>query len=195
MPKAGLNKEILVAKAAELANRDGLKNLSLRSLADYVGVKPPSLYKHIDGLDALYHDIMIYGWNLLEKYIYDEVIGKSGDDAVRGMCDAYYNFAMQNPGVFESMQTFNQYESEENKSAMHDLFQITAKIFSVYHLSKEQMLHLVRTFRGFLQGFMMLTIQDSFGSPVGIKESFDLSVDILIKGIACISDANTANET
>ena len=184
MPRQGLDKETVVENAAILADTVEYSNVTLKLLAEKMNIKSPSLYKHIDGLDSLNKQLMLYGYKLLEIAIVDKVMGKSGDDAVRAMCDAYYELAINRPGVFEAMQRYNRYADEECRQATQAIYKITSQIFSVYNLDRTQMLHLVRTFRGFLQGFLTLTITNAFGSPLDIKESFDMSVDILIVGIS-----------
>jgi AcrR family transcriptional regulator len=55
MPRAGLDREAVIAAAAELADSrpDGLDAVTLTGLADRLGVRTPSLYAHIDGLADL----------------------------------------------------------------------------------------------------------------------------------------------
>lgn len=190
MPRVGLTREILVEKAAQVANEQGISNVNIKTLAEYIGIKPPSLYKYIDGIEELFEEMMLHGWKLLEEQLYKDVIGKSGDDAVKAMCDAYYTFAVNNPGVFASMENYNRYSSEKTREATQGICKITSKIFSAYKLTNEQMMHLVRTFRGFLQGYMMLVVNGSFGDKLPVKDSFDLSVDILVNGITDIAREN-----
>jgi AcrR family transcriptional regulator len=52
-----------------MANTIGIENLSLKTLAAQLGVKSPSLYNHIDGLDDLKQQLMLYGWKELENKI------------------------------------------------------------------------------------------------------------------------------
>ena len=51
------------------------------------------------------------------------------------------------------------------------------------NISDETINHLIRTFRSFLEGYALLVNNGAFGNPVSIKESFDLSVEILLTGI------------
>lgn len=183
MPRVGLDKEKVIIKAAQIADEKGLSNLSLKVLAQELGIKSPSLYKHISGIEELHTELMIYGWKQLELAIIDQVMGKAKDEAVHAMCDAYYYFAMEHPGVYESMQWYNRYSSEKNKNATDGIYKITGKIFEPYYLTKEQRMHLVRTFRGFLQGYLTIAIHNGFGATAPVKDSFDVSVDILVKGI------------
>ena len=43
--------------------------------------------------------------------------------------------------------------------------------------------HLFRTYRAFLEGFIMLQIHNSFGNPISIDESFEISMNVLISGM------------
>lgn len=184
MPRQGLDRETVIEHAALLADEVGFSNVTLKLLAEKMNVKSPSLYKHIDGLDSLNKALMIYGYKILEQMIIEKVIGKSGDEAVRALCDAYYELATNRPGVFQAMQNYRRLEDEECKHATDGIFKITSQIFSVYELNSKQMAHLVRTFRGFLQGFLTLSVNHIFTEPLDIKESFDLSVNVLIAGVA-----------
>ena len=58
--KAGLNKKKIIEKAAELAEKNGLSGVSMKALADELGIKPPSLYKHFSGgLEELNKELMM----------------------------------------------------------------------------------------------------------------------------------------
>lgn len=184
MPRQGLDKETVIEQAARLADEVGFSNVTLKLLAERMNVKSPSLYKHIDGIDSLNKELMIYGYKMLEKMIIDKVMGKSGDDAVRALCNAYYELATNRPGVFRAMENYRRFVDAESKQATDGIFKVTSQIFSVYNLNSVQKTHLIRTFRGFLQGFLTLAVNNLFTDSIDIKESFDLSVNVLIAGVA-----------
>ena len=62
MARAGLDKNVVVEKAAQLANKMGIDQIQLKTLAESLSIQPPSLYNHIRGLDDLRRELMIYGW-------------------------------------------------------------------------------------------------------------------------------------
>ncbi|MBA2637496.1 MAG: helix-turn-helix transcriptional regulator [Solirubrobacterales bacterium] len=62
MPRAGLSPNVLVDEAALLVDEHGLEALSLSALADRVGVRPPSLYKHVAGADDLRRRLSARGY-------------------------------------------------------------------------------------------------------------------------------------
>ena len=51
MARAGLDKNVVVEKAAQLANKMGIDQIQLKTLAESLSIQPPSLYNHIRGLD------------------------------------------------------------------------------------------------------------------------------------------------
>lgn len=78
MSRIGLDKEIMVRKAAELANQIGIENISLKLLADNLGVRSPSLYNHVKGIDDLQKEIMLLGWRELEDKMIEAAVCVSG---------------------------------------------------------------------------------------------------------------------
>ena len=61
MARAGLSADAVVAAAAALADREGLEAVTLARLAADAGVRPPSLYAHVDGLGDLRRRLAIRG--------------------------------------------------------------------------------------------------------------------------------------
>ena len=55
MPRAGLTGDDVVASAAGLADEIGFQGVTMGLLADRLGVRAPSLYKHVDGLADVQH--------------------------------------------------------------------------------------------------------------------------------------------
>ena len=59
MPRRGLSRAAVVETAARLADRDGYDALTLGAVAADAGVRPPSLYNHVDGLAGLRRELGI----------------------------------------------------------------------------------------------------------------------------------------
>ncbi len=52
----GIDRARVVEVAAELADANGLDQLTLAQVAARLGVRLPSLYNHVDGLPGLRHE-------------------------------------------------------------------------------------------------------------------------------------------
>lgn len=73
MARAGLDKDTVIEKAAQLANHAGFENITLKILADSLNVQPPSLYNHIKGLEDLQNQLMLYGWRHMEERMSEDM--------------------------------------------------------------------------------------------------------------------------
>ena len=188
--KAGLDKAIILDVAAKMTDEKGIANITLKSLAEELGVKSPSLYKHIKGLDELHKELMLYSWKLLDKDMMKAAIGKAKDDAIIAMCYAYRNFVKLHGGLFETMQWYNMYKSDEHLQATDELVSILFQVLDGYDLLEEQKVHIVRMLRGFLQGFLSIENHDGFGNSLTIDDTFDFALQILLNGIHSLKGGN-----
>ena len=186
MARYGLDKEKVIMKAAELANECGLNNLSLKELADSLGIRPPSLYNHIKNIDELKHAMMLYALSCLTKEVTAAVIGRIEDDAIRAMCKAYYYFAINNPGLYESMQWYNRIEDEEVADASRDFIMVIDTVLLPYKLNDEQKQHVFCLLRGLVHGFSSLAAFGGFSSEMPLESHFEWAVNVTIKNLHSI---------
>ncbi|MEV0582797.1 helix-turn-helix domain-containing protein [Nonomuraea sp. NPDC050310] len=56
--RAGLDRETVLAAARDLLARDGLDALTMRALADRLGVRPNTLYSHVPSKTALVDELL-----------------------------------------------------------------------------------------------------------------------------------------
>ena len=190
--KTGLDKKAIIEVAANLADEKGIANVTLKVLADELGVKPPSLYKHFNGgLDELNKELMLYGWRSLESEIIKVVIGKAKDEAIIALSNAYRDLVTSHKGLFEAMQWYNMYESEEHLQATQGTVAVLFQILDAYELVEEQKVHIVRMLRGFLQGFLMIETHGGYGNAMPIRESFDFALKTILNGIGELQGGKT----
>jgi AcrR family transcriptional regulator len=60
VPRAGLTQTRVIEEAERIADEVGLSNLTLAAVATRLGVRQPSLYKHIAGTDGLQRGIAVH---------------------------------------------------------------------------------------------------------------------------------------
>lgn len=102
MPRAGLTPDRITAAAADLADRIGYDALTLSALARELGVKTPSLYAHVAGLDALRTDLTRLALDELADRAAAALAGRSGRDALHAFADTYRAYAHAHPGRYEA---------------------------------------------------------------------------------------------
>lgn len=186
--RVGLDKATILVTAANIADERGCANVTLKELANELGVKSPSLYKHISGLEELNKELMLYGWKTLEGEIIRATIGKAKDDAIIAICHTYRSFLSEHKGLFEAMQWYNMYQSDEHLQATNGIVSVLFQVLDAYKVSKEQKVHIVRMLRAFLQGFLSIENNGGYGNPVVLDESFNYAITTIINGISALEE-------
>ena len=190
--KAGLDKKTIIEAAANIADKEGIANVTLKVLANELEVKSPSLYKHFSGgLDELNKELMLYGWRSLESEITRAAIGKAKDDAIIAICNAYRNFVNKHKGLFEAMQWYNMYQSEEHLQATQGTIGVLFQVLESYGLTEEQKVHCVRMLRSFLQGFSAIESHGGFGNPTPLNDTFGFALKTILNGIRDLQGGTT----
>src|SRR5215468_750203 len=78
VPRAGLAGPAVVSAAAELADEVGYQNLTMGLLAERLGVRTLSLYKHVTSLADLQHRIATLAMTELGDVTRDAIAGRAG---------------------------------------------------------------------------------------------------------------------
>lgn len=183
MPRTGLSKDDITEVAVKLANENGLSYLSITTLAEALGIKKPSLYNHMKSIDDVLRDIMIYGWKKVSYELTADITGKDPRENLRIYATRIYEYSIANPGVFEAMLWYNKYSDPELLDATEGLYNFFFAQTDSLFITREIANHLLRTYRAFLEGFIMLEIHNAFGNPISIQDSFRISLEVLLKGM------------
>lgn len=182
MPRAGLNAERVVAAAAELADRDGLNAVSLSALADRFGVRVPSLYKHVAGLDDLQRRLAAEGTAGLRDALTKAARGKHGRDALHAVGTAYRRFAAAHPGQYQALQRAPQ-PGDDHAAAAEQIVELMVGIVADYGHTGASAVHAVRTVHSALHGFVELERIGGFGLPASRATSFNILLNTLDRGL------------
>lgn len=103
MARPRIDKDAVVASAADVADEQGLDEVALAKIADDLGVQSSALYNHVDGLDGLRQDLATESARGLADHLTDAVIARSGADAIEALAGAYRSYALEHPGRFASI--------------------------------------------------------------------------------------------
>lgn len=193
MSRADIDKSVIINKAVELVNEIGFEKVTLKLLASNLNIKPPSLYNHINGLEDLQKEVMLYGWKQLEERVIEAAVCVTGYDALEAMGRTFYKYATENPGIFNAMLWYNKFQSEEMQDATKRIFSVIYKIFSTLNISQENCDHLIRTYRAFLEGYILLVNNNAFGHPLSIEDSFEISLKVLKAGTKTLERKDDGN--
>ena len=183
MPRAGLDPVAVVAAGAVLADEVGFTGLTMGLLAERVGVRTPSLYKHVESLDALRHGISVQATREIGEVVARAAVGRSGPDAVRAIADAYRRWVLDHPGRYAATVRAPAADDEEGHRAGDEALQVFLDVLDGFGLHGAQAIDAARMLRSALHGFVDLESAGGFGLPRDITRSFSFLVDTLIAGL------------
>jgi len=173
MPRAGITPQAIFDAAANLANRAGLEAVTLAGLAATFGVKPPSLYKHVDGLDAVRRALAVRGIEEANRRIQRATIGKARAAALFPPPHAYWHFARDEPGLYAASLRAAAPGEKDVAQAGDALIGTVLAVLGGYGIKGDDALHATRGLRAIIHGFVSLDAAGGFKMKLDLKESFD----------------------
>jgi AcrR family transcriptional regulator len=190
VPRAGLNGRDVVAAAAGLADEAGYAGLTMGLLADRLGVRPPSLYKHVGGLADLQHRVATLATTELGEVIRDAVQGRAGFDALAALLTAIRDYVAAHPGRYTA--TVGAEFSGPDDPLLAETTRVLNSIAAVlrgYGIGDgDEMNHAIRTIRSTIHGFVMLDASQGFQWDADPDQSFDWMIRFIDRGLR---DAST----
>ena len=184
MARVGLDSDAVVAAAAELADAEGLKAVTLARLSSDLGVRAPSLYSHVAGLDDLRRRIALRGAGELAAALQAAVAGRARGDALSALADAYRAYALAHPGTYAALQRAPAADDPAAAGAAADVVEVVLAVLRGYELEGDAALHATRVIRAALHGFVSLETGGGFGLPLALDDSFAALVVLLDGGLA-----------
>ena len=177
MPRAGLSRAVVVDVGAQLADEAGLDRLTLAGVAAHVGVRLPSLYKHVGGLDDLQRGVAVLALRELGDRLSAAAVGRAGGDALRALAEAYRRYAQERPGRYAATLRAPVPDDDEHAPAAAAVVEIVFAVLRGYGLAGEELVHATRILRSTLHGFVALDAAGGFGLPDSVDETFARLVD------------------
>ena len=182
--KAGITQVEVIDAACRLADEHGLDNLTLARLASELGIRSPSLYTDVDGIDGLRREIKLDATAHLGQRLTEARNGLSGEAALVEMCFAYRHCAKQHPGMYQAiMAATPQPGDEEMMAAQLAAGAPVAEVLGEMGIEGEALMQALRLYRAAPHGFITLELEAGFGWDLDVDTSFRLLVEFLLSGL------------
>lgn len=156
-----------------MADEVGLPNLTLAALAQRLGVRQPSLYKHIAGTDGLRRGIAIRAKHELAGVLERAAVGRARSEAILSMSRAYRAWALEHPGRYAAVQRAPVPGDVDDEVAGARVVRVALDVMAGYDLRDDDAIDAIRALRAALHGFVTLEAGGGFGLPVDVGRSFD----------------------
>lgn len=184
MPRAGLTPTAVTEAAARLADEVGLAQLSMGLLAERLSVKPPSLYKHIDGHADLFYRIAVLAATELGDALRDAAQGRAATDALVAAAQAMRTYVNTYPGRYAAGNNVRPHGPDDDLThARHRVLESFLAVLRGYDLNPTDEVHALRMLRSMLHGFANLEAEGSFRFDTNIDDSFTWMVTLIDHGL------------
>ncbi len=189
MSRAGVNRERIVAEAALIVDDVGLDHLTLADVARRLGVTLPSLYKHVDGLEAVRRELTLLGLRQLTAAVSAAAVGRSRGEALHAIADAYRAYARAHPGLCNASVRAPEPGDAEHLQAAAAATDVLEAALSGYRVDGDDAVDAIRALRAAMHGFATLEAARGFGLARSVDVTYARLVDALDAAFAGWSQA------
>lgn len=180
-----LTRQDVVTAAVVCLQKDGEAGLGVNRVARELGIRPPSIYKHIAGNEALRCAVAAEGMRLLTEHLKHQVqdVGQQ-DCLIRTVAHAVRQFFHKNPALHQVMTMTTIDASAPDFQAIKQAFlRFNATAFELFNLNDDDFIHALRMFVSACHGFALLEQSQQFKEPQSLDESYEWLINTFILGI------------
>ncbi|WP_219465008.1 TetR/AcrR family transcriptional regulator [Nonomuraea rhizosphaerae] len=180
MARAALSREAVVDLAVRIVDEDGPAALTLSAVAARAGVATPSLYKHVRNLADLRELLSARVLGEMADHVGAAVLGRSGDEALRALMDAWRSYVTRHPGRYATVIQAPVAATVEPGKRLVD---IGLAALRAYGLTGSEAIHAVRCLRAAAHGFSVLETAGGFGLPEKLDDTYELMFHMIVSGL------------
>ena len=178
-----VTKEDVIRAASDLADRQGLNGVSLKSVAERLGLRTPSLYNHVLSLDDLLRDMAHRGMREINCRMTEEAVGISGTESIQAASRAYFGFMIEHPGVYETIQWAVWHGSDETAEIFSSYQALLAKLISSCGMDQHCLEEITDLLAGLLHGYCTLQLGSALDDPKRAEIALRGCLDTVLTGI------------
>jgi AcrR family transcriptional regulator len=172
--RPGLDSARVLEAAGALVDRVGLEGLGLTPLAALLGVRAPSLYHHVAGLDGLRRALGARVASELVAALRGAAEGLAPRPGVRAVARAYRLFALRHPGRVAALRASPEAFAEVTRELEACLERAGA--------TGAPRLFARRLFVSFVEGFSQLEERGALGQGA-LDESFERGLAVVLAAV------------
>ena len=193
--RAGLTAGEVVRVAADIADETGFANVTLGLVAERLGVRPPSLYKHVDGLADLQHRIATLAMTEFGDIARDAAAGLAGRDALAALAGALRGYVTAHPGRYTATigAEFTGPDDPLLKAGTR-VIELIGAVLRGYRIDEAIIVHAIRSVRCTLHGWAVLQAVNGFQWSGDLDVSFEALIDFMDSGLRGLADGDRGPE-
>lgn len=153
----------IVSAAREVLEAGGLEALSMRHVADRVGIRAPSIYKHFPGKEAVEAALISIGFQ--EQAALFEAALETTAEPFAALAEAYRSFARRHPHLYRLM-----YDRSLNRSDLIPVSEESAVALVVRAAGDDR--DLARAVWAFAHGMTILELDNHFPTDADLDAAW-----------------------
>lgn len=182
--KKGIDRQQVLNAARELCNEHGVDGLSIKEVADRLGIRPPSLYAHFDGLVEIRRELAHWGHRLLAQQLRHSAVALAGADGVIAAAKAYLAFVREEPGLYSATVALGAMSDPDSREAASEWLSVLQRLFESMGLGHDDRVHAMRGIRSMVHGFGQLEAGGQFRTEVDRDASFDRMLRTFVEALS-----------
>ncbi len=185
-----LSRQDVIAAAICCIDRDGAAALGVSSLARFLGIKPPAIYKHLESGADLQRSTAIALWQQYLAECQRTITGQSIDlDLLKQLGHFTRNFAKTHPARYQvMMQVQLQPSNSEAAAIIQQALSFLRQALNTYDLSDIQLIDVMRMLNAAIYGFIAIEQAGLMTLERSTDQSYDVMLEALIGAIAHIQN-------
>ena len=178
-----VTKAEVIKTASDMADRNGLHNVSLKAIAENLGIRTPSLYNHIGSLDELLREIAHSGMRTMNEKMIRAAIGKTGDSALKLVAVEYLNYINALGICYEMrIQWASWNGTEETAIIFNDYLSLLKTLICSCGFNPDKTTEILNMVTGMLHGYTTLQLRYAFSNPDKVRKELSEAIDTLLLG-------------
>lgn len=157
-----LDRDRVIAVAADLADEHGVHAVTLSAVAREVGVRTPSLYSHVRGFDDLRAALAALALGELADRGQRALAGRAGRDALVALANVHRDYAREHPGRFEAAGALDVPLTPDLENAAARVADLSVAVLRGFAIPTKDHVHAVRLVASLLRGFIELEVGGAF---------------------------------
>jgi AcrR family transcriptional regulator len=169
--RAGISRDDVIATAIAMLDEGQAPDaVTLGALARRLGIRPQSLYAHVDGSAGLERAVAAAGLYELAEVVIGASIGVDGIDAVAAIVQAHLSFAQNRPTLYEA--ALHPAENDpELQAAIDAVGRPLEIVLASCGLDETARIHWTRLFVSSVYGFVVLHRTARLTLPVAVDDT------------------------
>jgi AcrR family transcriptional regulator len=186
-----LTRQDVIAAAIACLDQEGETALGVNRVARELGIKPPAIYKHLDGNAALRQAVALTLWQQYLVYYQEQTqqltdsraLLKAGGHATR-------NFARSYPARYRVMMQFQLHPGDPKAAPiLQEILALFQSGLKPYRFTQDQLIDVMRMVNAAISGFIAVEQAGLMTFDRSTDASFEVMLDALFAAIDYIQNA------